>query len=71
MKKNYFRYMLLAGSALFLGLLACMERTDIHTEASPPRLVIYGYITTDTMQHAIRITHSTGYFVTTKPEGIS
>jgi hypothetical protein len=34
-------------------------------------LVIYGYITTDTTQHAVRITRSTGYFVTTKPEGIS
>jgi hypothetical protein len=44
---------------------------NISTEASPPRLVIYGYITTDTAQHAIRITRSAGYFSTESPEGIS
>lgn len=56
--------------ALFFLFSACVERIDINTEASPPRLVIYGFITTDTAQHAIRITRSTGYFVTEKPEGI-
>jgi len=70
-EKNYFRNALLAAIAFLLCLFSCMERIDINTEASPPRLVIYGYITTDTMQHAIRITRSTGYFVKTKPEGIS
>ena len=69
--KNYFRYILLTGSVLLFCLFACTERIDINTEASPPRLVIYGYITTDTTQHAIRITRSTGYFVSTKPQGIS
>lgn len=68
--KNYSGYLLLSASAL-LFLLACTERTNISTEASPPRLVVYGYITTDTTQHAIRITRSTGYFATAKPEGIS
>jgi len=65
--KNYFGYILFA----LLFLFSCRERIDINTEASPPRVVIYGYITTDTTQQAIRITRSTGYFVTTKPEGIS
>jgi hypothetical protein len=69
--KNYFRYILLTGSVLLFCFYACTERIDIGTEASPPRLVIYGYITTDTTQHSIRITRSTGYFVTTKPQGIS
>lgn len=69
--KNYLCYILIAGFALLLCLGACRERIDINTEASPPRLVIYGYITTDTTEHAIRITRSTGYFVATKPEGIS
>lgn len=68
--RNYFRYILFAGSAL-LFLFACRERININTEASPPRLVIYGYITTDTMQQSIRITRSSGYFVSTPPEGIS
>jgi len=58
--------------AIFLlGLFSCEERVNINTQASPPRLVIYGCITTDTTQQAISITRSTGYFITTKPEGIS
>ena len=69
--KNYFRYIVFACCALLCFFFACTERINISTEASPPRLVIYGYITTDTMQHAIRITRSTGYFVATPPEGIS
>ena len=69
--KNYFRFILFIGNMLLFSFFACTERTNINTEDSPPRLVIYGYITTDTTQHAIRITRSTGYFVTTKPEGIS
>jgi len=69
--KNYFRYIMFAGCTLLFSLfVACLERINISTEASPPRLVIYGYITTDTTQHAIRITRSTGYFIATKPEGI-
>lgn len=68
---NYFHRTLFTASIFLFFLLACRERIDINTEASPPRLVIYGYITTDTTQHAIRITRSTGYFATTKPEGIS
>ncbi len=50
---------------------SCTERLDISTEDAPPRLVIYGYITTDTMQHSIRITRSAGYFTTNAPEGVS
>lgn len=52
-------------------LTACTERIDITTEGMEPQLVIYGYITADTMQHSIRITRSGGYFDTTAPEGIS
>jgi len=54
-----------------LCAVSCTERIDINTDASAPRLVIYGCITTDTMQHAISITRSSGYFATTKPQGIS
>ena len=61
-------YILLTGCISFFS---CMERINISTEASPPRLVVYGYITTDTTQHAISITRSTGFFVTDKPDGIS
>ncbi|MDR2810591.1 MAG: DUF4249 domain-containing protein [Tannerellaceae bacterium] len=56
---------------LFAGFFSCEERIKIDTAASAPRLVIYGYITTDTLRHAIRITRSSDYFSTGKPEGIS
>jgi len=69
--KKYFNYILFVAGILLLSLISCRERIDINTSASPPRVVIYGYITTDTAQQAIRITRSTGYFATTKPEGIS
>ena len=69
--KKYFNYILPVASIMLLSLFSCRERININTEASPPRVVIYGYITTDTTQHAIRITRSTGYFAMTKPEGIS
>jgi len=67
---NYFRHILLTSCTL-LFLSACSERIEINTEASPPRLIIYGYITTDTVQHAVRITCSSSYFTMDKPEGIS
>ena len=56
---------------LILAAASCTERIDIKTDDAPPRLVIYGYITTDTMQHSIRITRSAGYFTTDSPEGVS
>ena len=56
---------------LLMAAVACTERIDIKTDDAPPRLVIYGYITTDTIQHSIRITRSAGYFTTDSPEGVS
>jgi len=56
---------------IVIFVAACTERIDIHTDDAPPRLSIYGYITTDTMQHAIRITYSAGYFTTNPPVGVN
>ena len=50
---------------------ACTARIDISTGDAPERLVIYGYLTSDTMRHSIRITRSSSFFATTPPEGIS
>jgi hypothetical protein len=58
-------------ACLLACLAACEERISIHTDEAAPRLVIYGYITTDTTCHAIRISRSAGYFSTDKPEGLS
>ena len=68
--KNLLKYFV-AGCFFIVYFSFCTEVIDIKTDNSPPRLVIYGYITTDTTQHAIRITRSSGFFETTKPEGIS
>ena len=64
-KRTIFSFILLILAA------SCTERIDIHVDDAPPRLVIYGYITTDTKQHSIRITRSAGYFTTGSPEGVS
>jgi hypothetical protein len=44
---------------------------DIDVDDAPSQLVIYGHITTDTMQHAITVSRSLNYFENAKPEGIS
>ena len=51
-------------------IASCTERIDINTTTSPPRIVIYGKLTTDTVRQSISITKSTGYFAVSKPEGI-
>ncbi|MCC8154866.1 MAG: DUF4249 domain-containing protein [Tannerellaceae bacterium] len=61
----------IAGVFITILFFACTERIDIYTNQSDPHLVIYGYITTDTTQHYVRITRSASYFATTAPEGIS
>ena len=50
---------------------SCTERMDIDVDDAPSQLVIYGHITTDTMQHAITVSRSLNYFENAKPEGIS
>ena len=47
---------------------ACTERIDINTDDAPSRVVIYGYVTTDTI--VVRITRSAGYFTTDPPVGV-
>ncbi|MCD8041579.1 MAG: DUF4249 domain-containing protein [Tannerellaceae bacterium] len=61
----------IAGLTALILLIACTERIDISTKDAAPRLVIYGYISTDTTQHYVKITRSAGYFSTSAPEGIS
>ena len=56
---------------LMMAAVSCTERIDIKTDDAPPRLIIYGYISTDTTRHTIRITRSAGYFSTDSPEGVS
>jgi hypothetical protein len=57
--------------AALAALFACEERINIRVRESAPGLVVYGYVTTDTMAHAVRISRSSGYFAETPPEGIA
>lgn len=41
---------------------ACTERIDITLDESYTRLVVDGAITTDTMQHSVKLTKTTSYF---------
>jgi len=50
---------------------SCIAPIDIETDDASPRLVIYGYITTDAKHHSIRITRLAGYFNTENPVNVS
>ncbi len=52
-------------------LASCTERMSIELDSVPPKIVVYGSITTDTMAHKIRITQSADYFSNTAPQTIS
>ena len=69
--KIFFEKILIFFAILVIIAVSCTERIDIKTNDAPSRVVIYGYITSDTTQHSIRITRSAGYFTTDRPEGIS
>lgn len=56
---------------VFFIAVSCTERIDIRVGDAPSRVIIYGYITSDTMQHSIRITRSAPFFSTESPQGIS
>jgi len=62
---------LIAIVLLSFSVAACTDRIEIKTDDAPPHLVIYGYITGDTIRQSVKITRSTGYFATEKPGGIS
>ncbi|MDR0694997.1 MAG: DUF4249 domain-containing protein, partial [Prevotellaceae bacterium] len=54
----------ITGVAVICGLLcnACIERMDITSDYITPRLVITGYITTDTTVHKIHVRRTAAYF---------
>ena len=54
---------------LMFAAVSCTERIDIKTDDAPPRLVIYGIVSTDTIH--VKITRSAGFFSTDSPESIS
>jgi len=57
--------------SIIILFASCTERIHIRVGDAPPRVIIYGYITSDTIQHSIRITRSAPFFSTESPRGIS
>lgn len=53
------------------AITSCTERMDIELDSIPPKIIVYGYITTDTMAHMVRITQTADYFSNTVPQTIS
>lgn len=49
----------------------CSERVDIDlNEEGQKRLVVYGFITTDTMAHSLQLTYTADYFFNARPEPV-
>lgn len=70
MISNAYKYLLLllAGSFLFT---ACEEEISLDLKSDISRLVVDGFITTDTMAHRVRLTTSGGYFDNKPMAGVS
>ena len=47
---------------LTVSLWNCTERIEVEVDSSYTRLVVEGYVTTDTMAHSIRLSTSSDYF---------
>lgn len=56
---------------LLITFSACTEKMDIDLDGVPPKVVIYGSISTDTTQYRISVMRSSDYFSNSAPEGIS
>ncbi len=53
------------------GLAACTERYDIELDSSYARLVVDGKVTSDSLQHTLRLTTSTSYFYNEEPPAVT
>lgn len=58
--KHSIKYMIFSSVLIFMW--QCTERIDIEVDSTYTRLVVEGYITTDTMQHYVRLTTTSDYF---------
>ncbi len=56
---------------ILFSFFSCTEYIDIHSEDSPPGIVIYGEITDELLFHRVSISSSAPYFQETKNEQIS
>jgi len=56
---------------LLVPLCSCTERIDISLDESAVRLVVEGYLTTDTMSHKVLLSSTSGYFYNQSPQSVS
>lgn len=56
---------------LFLSFTSCTERIDVEVDSSFTRLVVEGYITTDTMAQMVRLSTTSDYFLNQKTPAVS
>ena len=56
------KYLVILYLFLISGLLQCTERIEIKLDSTYTRLVVEGYISTDTIRHPVRLTTSGDYF---------
>ena len=72
--KHYFvnKYSGILIIILVLAAVSCTEKVDIDLNSPDfERLVVYGYITTDTTTHTVSLTKTTDYFHNTAPPTVS
>jgi len=63
--RNYLKY--LALTIVMITSLSCTEIIDIELDSTFTRLVVYGEITTDLLQHEVELTRTTDYFFNEGP----
>lgn len=56
---------------LVLAFAGCTERIEIELDSTYERLIVEGYVTTDTMAHFVRLTRSKDYFSSNPVTAIS
>ncbi|MGW8316668.1 MAG: DUF4249 domain-containing protein [Bacteroidales bacterium] len=58
---------MIGGTLLVLGLGACTEIIDIELDSTYQRLVVYGTVTDDSLQHGVQLSLSSDYFSNAPP----
>jgi hypothetical protein len=65
------KYINITAICLLLLVGSCREKIDLKLDSALARIVVEGYLTTDTMQHKIILTKSADALARSKPEPVS
>ena len=58
-------------TGILTALWSCTERVDIDLDSTWQRLVVDGYITTDTTSHFIKLSKTTDYYYNQEPPAVT